>query len=70
MKLMGLIFIYHEAFPESAANSGADIVIQSLHKTLPAFTQTGLLHLCTDCVTRDDAKRNCQYFRAVAHPMC
>ena len=52
----GAHFIYHEAFPESAANSGADIVIQSLHKTLPAFTQTGLLHLCTDCVTRDDAK--------------
>lgn len=49
----GAHFIYHEAFPESAANSGADIVIQSLHKTLPAFTQTGLLHLCTDCVTRE-----------------
>lgn len=32
------------AFGESAIALGADIVIQSLHKTLPALTQTALLH--------------------------
>jgi len=32
----------------SAAECGADIVIQSLHKTLPALTQTALLHVCSD----------------------
>ena len=32
-------------FPESAVFAGADIVIQSCHKTLPALTQTGLLHI-------------------------
>lgn len=32
-------------FPESALKNGADIVIHSLHKTLPAFTQTALLHV-------------------------
>ena len=31
-------------FPESALNLGADVVIQSLHKTLPSFTQTGIMH--------------------------
>lgn len=32
-------------FPVSALEKGADIVIQSLHKTLPSLTQTALLHL-------------------------
>ncbi len=36
---------FSEAFPESPIESGADFVIMSLHKTLPALTQTGLLHL-------------------------
>ena len=60
----GAHFIYHEAFPQSAANSGADIVIQSLHKTLPAFTQTGLLHLCTDCVTKELMQKKLSIFQS------
>ncbi|MDD7388318.1 MAG: aminotransferase class V-fold PLP-dependent enzyme [Lachnospiraceae bacterium] len=32
-------------FPASALEQGADVVIQSLHKTLPSLTQTALLHL-------------------------
>ena len=32
------------AFGESSIRLGADIVIQSLHKTLPALTQTAILH--------------------------
>ncbi len=32
-------------FPRSALQYGADIVIQSLHKTLPSMTQTALLHV-------------------------
>ena len=32
-------------FPESALHLGADIVVQSAHKTLPSLTQTALLHL-------------------------
>lgn len=35
-------------FPQSAVTLGADLVVQSLHKTLPSLTQTGLLHLCSD----------------------
>lgn len=31
-------------FPESAVAAGADLVVQSLHKTLPSLTQTALLH--------------------------
>ena len=41
----GAHFPYDERFPESAIQSGADVVIQSMHKTLPSFTQTALLHM-------------------------
>lgn len=34
----------HPAFPRGAVLSGADIVVQSLHKTLPSLTQTAILH--------------------------
>ncbi len=44
----GAHFLLDKRFPESAVNCGADIVIQSLHKTLPALTQTALLHICSD----------------------
>lgn len=32
-------------FPRSALQCGADLVIQSVHKTLPSLTQTAVLHL-------------------------
>lgn len=32
-------------FPVSALEMGADVVIQSLHKTLPSFTQTAVMHV-------------------------
>lgn len=46
----GAHFMFHEYFPESAVKCGADLVIQSTHKTLPSFTQTAVLHLCSDCI--------------------
>ncbi len=39
---------FHPALPESALSQGADGVIQSAHKTLPALGQTSLLHLGQD----------------------
>lgn len=41
----GAHFSMHEELPESANIQGADVVIQSMHKTLPALTQTALLHV-------------------------
>ena len=32
-------------FPVTALELGADVVIQSLHKTLPSFTQTAVMHV-------------------------
>lgn len=39
--------------PFSAAQAGADIVIHSLHKTLPSLTQTAAAHLCGTRVSPD-----------------
>ncbi|HHX12520.1 MAG TPA: aminotransferase class I/II-fold pyridoxal phosphate-dependent enzyme [Clostridiales bacterium] len=40
----GAHFGFDPRFPESAVTLGADIVIHSLHKTLPSFTQTAVIH--------------------------
>lgn len=37
-------------FPSGALAAGADVVIQSLHKTLPSLTQTAVLHVQGDLV--------------------
>lgn len=44
--------------PENAVSQGADIVIHSLHKTLPSMTQTALLHVNGERVNR---MRLCRY---------
>lgn len=49
-------------FPKSAVTQGADLVIQSMHKTLPSFTQTALLHLCSSRVAESDVERYLDYY--------
>ena len=46
-----------EGFPSPAYKEGADIVIESNHKTLPALTQTAMLHVMGDSVDRDKLER-------------
>ena len=46
-----------EGMPESAICQGADLVIQSIHKTLPSLTQTALLHLCSGRVSHEMVER-------------
>lgn len=41
----GAHFRYDAMFPVSALDLGADVVIQSVHKTRPSLTQTALLHI-------------------------
>ena len=52
----GAHFGFSKAFPENAIKLGADLVIESVHKTLPAFTQTALLHVCSERVSLDKLK--------------
>ena len=51
------------SFPKSALEYGADIVIQSLHKTLPCFTQTAILHVKGKPVDQDRVSRYLSMFQ-------
>ena len=51
------------SFPKSALEYGADIVIQSLHKTLPCFTQTAILHVKGKFVDQDRVSRYLSMFQ-------
>ena len=53
----GAHFGFDPYFPKSANVYGADLVINSLHKTLPALTQTALLHVNGELVNRRKVKR-------------
>lgn len=52
----GAHFKFNEFFPKSALDCGADIVIHSLHKTLPALTQSALIHVNSEKVDTDRLK--------------
>ena len=49
----GAHFPFSAYFPEDAVSAGADVVIQSVHKTLPSLTQTALLHIQGELVDRE-----------------
>lgn len=44
----GAHFAFNKIFPKSALTQGADIVVHSFHKTLPAFSQSAALHVKGD----------------------
>lgn len=41
----GAHFKFHPEFPASAMEAGADLAVQSVHKRLPALSQTSMLHI-------------------------
>ena len=47
---------------KEALKGGADIVVQSLHKTLPALTGTALLHIQGDLVKEENVARELSIF--------
>ena len=47
----GAHFAWGQQFPRTAMQQGADLVIESLHKTLPSLTQTALLHRTSDRIS-------------------
>lgn len=48
---------FSEKFAHNSCQMGADLVINSVHKTLPALTQTALLHVNGSYVNRELLKR-------------
>ncbi len=53
---------FGHGFPDGAVKAGADIVVQSLHKTLPSLTQTAMVHVCGDRVEVDKLARSLAVF--------
>lgn len=53
----GAHFGLHPFFPQNSNTRGADVVIHSLHKTLPSLTQTALIHMNGNIADRKRIKR-------------
>ena len=62
----GAHFGFNEEFPESAVRQGADAVITSVHKTLPALTQTALLHINRGRIDVDRVKMFWNMFQSTS----
>ena len=59
----GAHFGFHPDYPQSAVAEGADLVIHSVHKTLPAPTQTALLHVNGTLVDREKLRKYLQIYQ-------
>ncbi|NIK12730.1 lysine decarboxylase [Alkalibacillus almallahensis] len=60
----GAHFKVSDAFPKSAVDCGADVVVQSAHKTLPALTMGSFLHLQSAYVSANLLKYYLQVFQS------
>lgn len=59
----GAHFLKESGFPKSAIRCGADVVIQSTHKTLPALTQTALIHIHKDYKYKEKLRKYLTMFQ-------
>ncbi len=57
---------FHPNLPKSSLELGADIVIQSTHKTLPAFTQSSMVHIGTDRVDVEKLKLHMSIYQTTS----
>ena len=55
---------FNSIFPEDALSCGADIVIHGIHKTLPALTQSALLHIGTANVNESAVSKYLSIFQS------
>lgn len=62
----GAHFGFNNAFPKSSIQLGADIVVQSLHKTLPCFTQTAMVHINSRFVNKEQVKKYINIFQTTS----
>lgn len=60
----GAHFGFHPDYPKSAVAEGADIVIHSVHKTLPAPTQTAIIHKNGNLVDSEKLRRYLRIYQS------
>jgi len=53
----GAHFTFSSRFPETALEQGADLCVQSFHKTLPALTQAAVLHIGSSRINPERVNR-------------
>ena len=62
----GAHFAFHDDLPPSAMKVGADLTIQSTHKTLSAMTQASMLHLQGDRICRQRISKALQLVQSTS----
>ncbi|GAP97305.1 aminotransferase class I/II-fold pyridoxal phosphate-dependent enzyme [Leptolyngbya sp. NIES-2104] len=62
----GAHFAFHPDFPISALSAGADLTVQSTHKTLSALTQASMLHVQGSRIERDRISRALQLVQSTS----
>jgi arginine decarboxylase len=62
----GAHFGFHPRLPPSALSAGADLVIQSTHKVLSAFTQASMLHLQGNHIDAERIQRVLQMLQSTS----
>jgi arginine decarboxylase len=62
----GSHFAFHPNLPTSALQAGADLTVQSIHKTLSALTQAAMLHLQGTRVDGDRLTRSLQLVQSTS----
>ena len=54
---------FHPAWAQNSTKLGADLVVQSQHKTLPSLTQTAILHVRGELINRRVLRRFLQIYQ-------
>ncbi|KEO81441.1 aminotransferase class I/II-fold pyridoxal phosphate-dependent enzyme [Tumebacillus flagellatus] len=62
----GAHFAFHESLPPTAMASGADMAVQSTHKTLGALTQASMLHVQGPRVNRARLRKRLQLVQSTS----
>ncbi|NDJ16774.1 aminotransferase class I/II-fold pyridoxal phosphate-dependent enzyme [Myxacorys almedinensis] len=62
----GAHFAFHPNLPISALDAGADLSVQSTHKTLAALTQASMLHVQGDRIDRDRVSQSLQFVQSTS----
>ncbi|MBF1999454.1 MAG: aminotransferase class I/II-fold pyridoxal phosphate-dependent enzyme [Synechococcales cyanobacterium M58_A2018_015] len=62
----GSHFAFHPGFPESALAAGADLAVQSIHKTLSALTQAAMLHIQGSRINRQRLSKALQLVQSTS----
>lgn len=62
----GAHFKFNDYFPQSGIELGADIVLESIHKTLPAMTQTSVMHIASDRVNLNRIERYLSIYQSTS----